>query len=61
MSFGIYHLLTNEDARPIVATQAQLDANPDAILWPSSGSDANYWRGCSDLSPDRTGQIALAA
>lgn len=61
MSFGRYHLLTNEDARPIVNSQAELDANPDALLIPSSGSDANYWRGCSDLVPDRTGQIALAA
>jgi hypothetical protein len=58
MSFGIYKALL-KDARPTVQTEAQLAANPDAILWPTSGPDVNVWGECSDLVPDRTGQTVV--
>jgi hypothetical protein len=58
MSFGIYKAL-NKDNRPIVQTETQLAANPNAILWPTSGAQVNHWGECTNLSPDRTGQIVL--
>lgn len=51
-----YNELQNNDGRPIVTTAADLAANPDAIYW-GQGADANTWGECSDLSPDRTGQV----
>lgn len=60
MSFGIYHTFTDEDARGTVTTVAQQTANPQALLWPLSGADANYWYGCGDLSPDNSGLVAPA-
>lgn len=59
MSFGIYKALNNADRRPIVQTETQLATNPNAILWPTTGADPNHWGECTNLSPDRTGQIAL--
>ncbi len=58
-SLGIYAALENYDGRAILQTEAQLTANPDGILWPTSGADANHWGECSDLTPDRTGQIVV--
>ena len=58
MSFGIYMPFTNEDGRALVDTVAQQEANPLAVVWPTSGGDVNRWYGCSDLSPDRSGTIA---
>lgn len=60
-SFGRYKALENYDGRPAVQTEAQLAANPNAILWPTSGPDTNHWGECSDLTPDRTGQIVIPA
>jgi hypothetical protein len=59
MSFGIYKALNNADRRPIVQTETQLAANPNAILWPTTGTDTNHWGECTGLTPDRTGQITL--
>jgi len=58
-SLGIYAALENYDNRPIVQDEAGLTANPLAILWPTSGANANHWGECSDLVPDKTGQIVL--
>lgn len=56
--FGRYAALQNSDGRAISQNETQLSVNPNSILWPSSGADANYWADCSDLVPDRTGQVA---
>lgn len=38
-------------------TQAQQNATPTLVLCPTSGPDVNRWAECSDLTPDRTGQV----
>ncbi len=58
-SFGRYKALENYESRPILQTEAQLAANPNAILWPTSGPDANHWGECSYLTPDRSGQVVV--
>jgi hypothetical protein len=59
MSFGIYKALLR-DGRAVVETEAQLAANPNAILWPTSGVDVNRWEETGSLVPDRTGQVVLS-
>jgi hypothetical protein len=59
MSFGIYKALLR-DGRAVVDTEAQLAANPNAILWPTSGVDVNRWEETGSLVPDRTGQVVLS-
>lgn len=54
---GRYAALNDVDGRGIVNTEAALAANPNAILWPTTGPDVNRWDECSDLVPDLTGQI----
>jgi hypothetical protein len=59
-SFGIYMPCSFWQAHGLAETQAEQDASGGAkILWPSMGPDVNRWAGCSDLSPDKTGQIAV--
>ena len=55
---GIYWALNGD--RPTVETEAQLTSNPNSILFPTTGVDVNRWVECSDLSPDRTGQVVIA-
>lgn len=38
-------------------TQAQQNATPTLVLCPTSGPDVNRWAECSDITPDRTGQV----
>lgn len=40
-----------------IQTEAQLTANPAAVLWPTSGPDVNVWGGSQDLTPNKNGQI----
>lgn len=56
--FGRYTALQNNDGRAISQNETQLAASPDSILWPSTGVDVNHWADCSDLVPDRTGEVA---
>lgn len=59
-SFGIYMPASYWAAQGICDTAAQQTASSGVkFLWPSSGADANYYTGCSDLSPDKTGLIAM--
>lgn len=58
-SFGIYKALENYEGRPTLQTEAQLQANPLGILWPTTGADANYWEETAPLSPNRDGLIVL--
>lgn len=58
ISFGIYKALL-KDGRPVVETEAQLAANPNAVLWPTSGADVNRWEETGSLVPDRAGQTVL--
>lgn len=48
-----------------VSGQAQTDAeqaaSPTKLLLPESGPDVNHWVDCSDLSPNRTGQVVTWA
>lgn len=58
-SFGIYMLASYWTISGLCETQAEQDASGGVkILCPSSGADANYWRGCDDLVPNLTGQVA---
>jgi len=57
-SYGIYAALANNDGRAIAQDEATLTANPNDILWPTSGANANHWGECTGLTPDATGQIA---
>ena len=41
-----------------VQTDAEQAGARTKVVYPDSGPDANYWRNCADLSPNRTGQIA---
>ena len=56
---GRYAALNNADGRALVGTAAAQTADPNAILWPTSGADVSYWDECADLVPDRTGQIVF--
>jgi hypothetical protein len=56
---GRYWALNDVQGRGTVENEAALSANPNAILWPTSGADRNTWDECSDLSPDRTGQTVV--
>jgi hypothetical protein len=55
---GDYFALLDNDGRGTVGTEAALTSNPNAILYPPSGADANYWQDCTGLAPDRSGTIA---
>lgn len=57
--FGSYAAFQNQDGRAIVQTETELGSNPNAVLWPISGADANYWSDCGDLIPDKTGQVVV--
>ena len=57
--WGRYMCLQNNDSRSYVNDDTALASSPDAIEWPSSGTDANHWWGCSDLTPDRTNAVAM--
>lgn len=57
----IYWALSDNDGRGTVQTEALLQASPNKILWPTTGSDVNTWVNCSDLSPNKTGQIVPPA
>jgi hypothetical protein len=57
---GRYSALQNNDGRSVVGTLAAQSSNQNAIYWPSTTGDtgnASHWTDCSDLSPDRTGQV----
>lgn len=56
---GSYTVLNNSARLPTVETEGELAANPNSILWPTSGPDANYWRDCAPLTPDRSGTIVV--
>jgi hypothetical protein len=58
-TFGRYNPLLDHDNRGTVETLLEQQADPTAIVWPTSGPDANHWGECSDLTPDKTGQIVL--
>lgn len=53
--FGPGHALLDYDGHPIVQTAAAQAANPFAILWPTSGPDANHWVNPSNISPSWAG------
>lgn len=62
-TFGQYTAFQNADGRGFVQTESALQASPNSVLWPTSGSDLNVWFytvgnpfGYSNLSPDRAGQ-----
>lgn len=57
---GRYAVLANHLAKPLVQTEAALTANPEAILWPTTGPDVNRWAQCEDLTPNRAGEVVLA-
>lgn len=58
-SFGIYMLASYWTDHGLCDTQAEQDASGGVlILCPETGPDANHWYGCSDLTPDNTGEIA---
>jgi hypothetical protein len=60
MSFGVYKACSYWAVQGICDTTAQQSASGGLkILWPSTGPDVNYWYGCSDLSPDNTGQVCM--
>lgn len=54
---GRYYALNDVKGVGLVDTEAALAATPTKILWPATGPDVNRWGECSDLTPDRTGQI----
>lgn len=56
--YGIYNALLNSDHRLLHDSEAGLAGAPDGILWPFTGPDVNHWAECSDLVPDRTGEVA---
>ncbi len=57
--FYIYHPSLNQQGRPFVQTEAGLTANPNAVLWPTTGADVNKWEENSDLTPDKDGQVVI--
>ncbi len=59
-SYGHYHSLYNQTVA-VVQTEAQLAANPNAVLWPTSGAAVNYWGESEDLVPNKNGQIVIPA
>lgn len=59
--FHVYHPLLNSDGRATVQTEADLAANPNAVLWPTSGAGVNKWEECDDLTPNRNGEIVTSA
>lgn len=59
-AFARYATFNNSQGQPVVETAAELSANPEAVLWPTTGQDVNTWSECSDLIPDRTGQVVAA-
>lgn len=57
--FSIYHPVLNDDRRHFVQTEAELKADPNAVLWPTTGSAVNKWAESSDLSPNKDGQVVM--
>lgn len=57
--FYIYHPSDNDDGRAFVQTPAELAANPNAVLWPTTGTDVNKWEENNDLTPDKDGQVVI--
>jgi hypothetical protein len=56
---GRYTALNNADGRARTNDDAAQASNTGSIMWPTTGADVNRWVDCSDLSPDRTGQIII--
>jgi hypothetical protein len=57
--FYIYHPSDNDDGRAFVQTPPELAANPNAVLWPTTGTDVNKWEENNDLTPDKDGQVVI--
>jgi hypothetical protein len=57
--FGRYHPSLNEDGRHFVQIEADLSADPNAVLWPTTGADVNKWEENNDLTPDKDGQVVI--
>jgi hypothetical protein len=57
--FYIYHPSLNYEHRPYVQTAAELAANPNAVLWPTTGTDVNKWEENTDLTPNKDGQVVI--
>ena len=57
--FGHYHPSLNEDGRHFVQTDANLTADPNAVLWPTTGAGVNTWEENNDLTPDKDGQVVI--
>jgi parallel beta helix pectate lyase-like protein len=56
---SIYHPSLNYEGRPYVQTAADQAANPNAVLWPTTGTDVTKWEENTDLTPDKDGQIVI--
>lgn len=52
-----YVAFQDNDGRGTVETAAAQALDTEAVLWPTSGPDANTWVDCDDLTPDRTGEL----
>jgi hypothetical protein len=57
--FSIYHPALNDDGRHFVQTTASLTTDPNAVVWPTTGSDVNKWEENTDLSPNKDGQVVI--
>lgn len=53
---GSYNSVSNS-LGGIANTEAAQISNPHDVWVPITGADVNYWDECSDLTPDRTGEI----
>lgn len=40
-------------------TDAALSADPNAVVWPTTGSAVNRWEENTDLSPNKDGQVVI--
>jgi hypothetical protein len=57
--FGRYHPSLNYDGRHYVQTESALTADPNAVLWPTTGADVNKWEENNDLTPNKNGQVVI--
>jgi hypothetical protein len=57
--YGRYRMFQNNDDRAVVETLAEQEVDPDALYFPTLNSDANRWKGCEGLVPNRDGEVII--
>jgi hypothetical protein len=57
--YGRYRFLQLDSDMPVVETIEEQALNPKSIYFPTLNSEANHWRGCEDLIPNRAGQVII--